>query len=169
MEALSNFFPVDKRNQEEIFNQLSEGNIFSLRLNKKDHGIDCKGYPDRRKFCIVLGKRNDNLIVAIALINSETNANVDQEVKDLQIDIPLQEYPFLDHDSKIDASRFIEITKEYFKENINKTDDCRVYHSTISDDMMDSIIYNINSSSLLIPKQRKKYHFLNRREKTEDS
>ncbi len=169
MVTLSDFLPPDTRDSGYIFNQLKEGNVFAIKLNNKDHGIDCQGHPDRRKFCIVLGKRNDDLIVAIALINSEINANVDQEVKDLHIDISQNEYPFLDYDSKIDASKFIEIQKEYFKKNINSTDDCKVFHSTISEELLGKIITNITSSSLFIPKLKKKYPFFNRKGKAENN
>lgn len=83
------------------------GDVISISLGIYD-GIHPKdGYPERRKFFIVLGICNGYMLLGGVVINSVINMRLPKVIRLYHIPIESEKYPFLKYDSYVDCSTLI--------------------------------------------------------------
>lgn len=83
------------------------GDVFRIKMDKKNGIIPKKGDDSRNKFFIVLGFDSNGNVYGGVIINSNINQRVPQSIKDWQMPIKCSDYQFLEHDSFVDCSRLM--------------------------------------------------------------
>lgn len=86
-------------------NTIKIGDVFRIKMNRKNGIIPKQGDDSRNKFFIVLGFDSEGNIYGGVIINSSINQRVPQAVKDWQMPIRCSKYTFLEYDSFVDCSK----------------------------------------------------------------
>lgn len=93
---------------------VSVGDVYILPLTKEE-GITPKGRKDYRdKFFIVLGFDDSGNIIGGVVINSNINNKLPSVVTNYMLKVKAAQCPFLKHDSFINCSHLIVVSKEKF-------------------------------------------------------
>lgn len=81
------------------------GYVYRIKMDESN-GIKPKsGDSFRNKYFVVLGFDKEGNVYGGVITNSEINQKVPQSVKDWQMPIKREKYPFLDHNSFVDCSK----------------------------------------------------------------
>ncbi len=136
-------------------NSFRIGKIISLDLNKSD-GIEIKGgYATRKKYIVIIGVSEDN-IIGVVLINHAINFNAlpTKELQDCQYPIKKDDYAhILTANSFIDCSEIFELNKERVKQEGEDEKDLTELDKEL-------VIGCLKESEVIAPKMKKKYGLL---------
>ena len=84
---------------------LKVGTIIYMEMDKNDGLVLKKGFPTRRKYVVVAGRKSDRKEVCVVLINSDADYSNAQDWKDEQYLLLRRNYPdILDDDSWLDCT-----------------------------------------------------------------
>lgn len=89
------------------------GDVFFIRMDKRNGITPKAGDTYRNKYFIVLGFDNQGFAYGGVVINSGINQKVFQSIQDWHMPIKKSKYTFLEYDSYVDCSRLkrVEILK----------------------------------------------------------
>ncbi|GHU64992.1 hypothetical protein FACS1894123_10570 [Bacteroidia bacterium] len=134
---------------------LTFGKILKMPLDESEGIKLLHGVKDRDKYITVIGISTDYASVGSLLINSKVNPTHKntKELKDCQVQLKREDYPFLKHDSYLDCSSIMkpEIVKVLsIAEDVSEltTEDKGIAKKTLL------------NSQLISPKEKKRYNII---------